>query len=223
VGFFNGFSFWNREAGALVGDPVEGRIFVLITEDGGESWRRLEGEGIPEPREGEYGFAASGTNIATFGANGIAIVSGGTAARVFLSRDRGRSWEVVETPMAFGSPSTGIFSIAFNDRGEAMAVGGDYQNDQDTRGTVAYSRDGGRSWTLSQEPNDVGFRSGVAWRDHPELPLWVAVGTSGSSYSSDGGRSWVTFDSLAYNAVAFAGGVGWTAGPQGRVARMVIR
>jgi hypothetical protein len=53
--------------------------------------------------------------------------------------------------------------------------------------------------------------------------MWVAVGTSGSSYSLDEGTSWVTFDAEPFNVVAFAGSVGWAAGPNGRVARFSVK
>jgi photosystem II stability/assembly factor-like uncharacterized protein len=222
-GFFDGMAFWDRENGAVVGDPIDGTLFLLVTTDGGESWERMTGGQIPEVLEGEYGFAASGTGITTFGESGLAVVSGGPVARVFRTQDRGRSWDVLPTPMAAGNASSGIFSIAFRDLDSAIVVGGDYQNPDETAGTVALSTDGGMSWTSAQEPHGVGFSSGVAWREDPLRPMWVAVGTSGSSYSLDGGRSWVTFDSEPYNVVAFAGSVGWAAGPDGRVARLSVK
>jgi photosystem II stability/assembly factor-like uncharacterized protein len=220
--FYNGFAFWSSEAGALVGDPLDGRLFLLLTEDGGETWERPEGSGLPVFRSGEYGFAASGTNIVTIGREGLAVVSGGSAARVFLSQDRGRSWEVIQTPMVAGSPSSGIFSIAFRSPLDAVMVGGDYQEDRRAGGNIARSGDGGRRWTLAAEPHGVGYRSCVAWREDVLRPMWVAVGTSGSSYSEDGGRSWVTIDTAAFNTVAFAGPVGWAVGPEGRVARLRV-
>ncbi len=220
--FFNGFAFWDSRAGALVGDPLDGRMFLLLTEDGGRTWERPTGDRLPAFEPGEYGFAASGTNIATFGRDGLAVVSGGSAARVFLSQDRGLSWEVVSTPITAGVPSSGIFSIAFRSRSAALVVGGDYQEDRRTGGNIAFSHDGGRTWTLAREPHGVGYRSGVAWREDDLHPMWVAVGTSGSSLSMDGGRRWVTFDTTAYNAVAFAGPVGWAVGPEGRVARLRV-
>lgn len=222
-GFFNGMAFWDRENGMVVGDPVDETLFLLVTTDGGKSWERLKGGQIPEVLEGEYGFAASGTNITTFGDGGLAIASGGPVARVFRTPDRGSRWDALDTPMAAGNSSSGIFSIAFRDINTAIVVGGDYQNPDETAGTVALSTDGGMTWTSAPRPHGVGFRSGVAWREDPLRPMWVAVGTSGSSYSLDGGRSWVTFDGEAYNAVAFAGSVGWAAGPDGRVSRLSVK
>jgi photosystem II stability/assembly factor-like uncharacterized protein len=222
AGFFNGMAFWDQQHGVVVGDPVDGGLFLLSTSDGGESWARLSGPQIPSVMEGEFGFAASGTNITTFGQDGLAVVSGGPVARVFLSTDRGESWEVSTTPMASGNASSGIFSIAFQNSTSAVAVGGDYQNPDLVEGTIATSTDGGKAWTLAPEPHGIGFRSCVAWRSDPIHPMWVAVGTPGSSFSVDGGQSWVTFDAGSFNAVAFAGSSGWAAGSNGRVARLRV-
>jgi photosystem II stability/assembly factor-like uncharacterized protein len=223
AGFFNGMAFWDSEHGMVVGDPVDGDLFLLATSDGGQGWERVSGNQHPRVMEGEYGFAASGTNIATFGEQGLVVASGGPVARVFRTPDRGKSWEVVTTPMASGNESSGIFSIAYRDPLHAMTAGGDYQNDEETSGTLARSADGGLTWTLVDGTPGVGFRSAVAWRNSAELPMWVAVGTSGSSYSIDDGLSWTTFEMEPYNAVAFGGSRGWAAGPQGRVARLLIR
>ncbi|NNM04779.1 MAG: glycosyl hydrolase, partial [Gemmatimonadetes bacterium] len=214
-GFFNGMTFWDRNNGMVVGDPVDGSLFLLATNDGGENWQRLEGEHIPRVFEGEYGFAASGTNIAAFGESGLAVVSGGPVARVFISPDRGESWRVTEVPMASGNASSGIFSIGFGVDGAVVLVGGDYQDPERTLGTVAFSANGGVDWALVPEPSPVGFRSCVAWNDDSRWPMWVAVGTSGSSFSMDGGGSWVNFDDGPFNVVAFSGPMGWAAGPDG--------
>jgi hypothetical protein len=173
--------------------------------------------------EGEYGFAASGTNVATFGDQGLAVVSGGSNARIFRSTDRGRTWRVSDAPLAQGSASTGGFSVAFGGAEQAMLAGGDYQAPERTVGTLAYSDDSGLSWTPVPESHGVGFRSGAAWSVTGHGPLWVVVGTSGSSFSVDGGKGWITFDHEPFNAVAFAGAVGWAAGPEGSVARLVVR
>jgi photosystem II stability/assembly factor-like uncharacterized protein len=222
-GFFNGFAFWDHDHGILVGDPVDGSLFLLMTADGGARWNRLSGPDLPSVTEGEYGFAASGTNVAVFGSEGVAVASGGSVARVFRSEDRGVSWKVAQTPMTSGEPTKGIFSIAFGPPGEAMVVGGDYQRPELTLGTVARSSDGGLTWALAPGDDAVGFRSGVAHLPHPDRSLWVTVGTPGSSYSTDGGRTWIDFDTEPFNAVAFATTTGWAAGPEGTVARLGFR
>ena len=102
---------------------------------------------MPPALPGEGAFAASGTCLVV-GADGHAWFGTGGAkvARVFRSTDRGRTWTVAETPLRAGSPSAGIFSLAFWDADHGVAVGGDYKQPEEAGGTVARSSDGGRTW-----------------------------------------------------------------------------
>jgi hypothetical protein len=78
-------------------------------------WTRLS-NALPTALPNEGAFAASGTNIALFGKTHAWIGTGAAAkARVLRTADRGRTWQVADTPLAAGS-STGIFSIAFRDK-----------------------------------------------------------------------------------------------------------
>jgi len=36
-GFFDGMAFWDEKNGVLFGDPVDGRLFIMTTTDGGET------------------------------------------------------------------------------------------------------------------------------------------------------------------------------------------
>ena len=50
--------------------------------------------GMPAAVDGEFGFAASGTCLVTAGGRDVWLASGGSASRVFHSRDRGHTWTV---------------------------------------------------------------------------------------------------------------------------------
>ena len=63
--FFDGFDFWDEKNGILISDAIDDKLYLLATEDGGESWNRVGAETLPPLEEGEYGFAASGTGIFT--------------------------------------------------------------------------------------------------------------------------------------------------------------
>lgn len=107
--FFDGFDFWDENTGILISDPIDEKLYLLKTEDGGEHWERAGTETLPALEKGEYGFAASGTGIFTYGNQKVWIATGGANARVFYSPDQGENWEVFKTPMINGKPSTGSF------------------------------------------------------------------------------------------------------------------
>jgi photosystem II stability/assembly factor-like uncharacterized protein len=219
--FYDSFAFWDRKHGIAMSDSVEGRFPLLITEDG-ETWKPLVPEVMPPALPEEGGFAASGTCIAVSGKHDVWFATGGPAARVFHSADRGRRWEVVTTPILSGAPSQGIFSIAFQDTRHGVIVGGDYSAPQVAQRTAAVTQDGGKNWTLAEKA-PLGFRSAVAFLPAAGAKLWVTVGTGGSDYSRDGGRTWLPFDTGNYNATSFAGPhTGWAVGPKGRIAHFTL-
>jgi photosystem II stability/assembly factor-like uncharacterized protein len=80
----------------------------------------------------------------------IWFATGGNVARVFRSSDRGRTWQVFDTPIVHGADSEGIFSIAFRDASHGVIAGGDYKHPDQDGPNLAFTSDGGKSWTLSQ-------------------------------------------------------------------------
>jgi photosystem II stability/assembly factor-like uncharacterized protein len=196
-------------------DPVDGKFVLLATTDG-EHWKELPGDNMPSALPAEGAFAASGTCLSVRGAD-IYFATGGPAARLFHSPDVGRTWSVVETPVAHGNASSGIFSIAVT--GNAIvAVGGDYKDANRSDGAAAYSVDDGKSWKrAAQQPG--GYRSAVAWIEHDAV---VAVGPNGEDVSEDRGVHWEHSDTLDLNAFAVVGyPEGWAVGPTGAVVRVI--
>ena len=110
--FYDAMAFWDAKEGIAMGDPTEGFLSVIITRDGGNTWEKVDGKNLPPTADGEAAFAASNSNIALYGDHAW-IVSGGKKARVFHSPDRGRTWEVFNTPIIAGEQMTGIFSCDF--------------------------------------------------------------------------------------------------------------
>jgi photosystem II stability/assembly factor-like uncharacterized protein len=216
--FYDGFAFWDRKHGLAMSDSVDGRFLLLATNDG-ETWQPLTPATLPPALPNEGGFAASGTCIAVAGKSDAWFVTGGPAARVFHSSDQGNHWTVVNSPLVSGAPPQGIFSVAFVTDGTGVIVGGDYQQAHVGGKNVAYSSDGGKTWTLADR-SPAGYRSAVAFVPGTSPLLWVTVGTSGSDYSHDGGKTWLPLDTGNYNAVSFCrSGAGWAVGPQGRISR----
>lgn len=221
-GFFNGFAFWDEHNGILVGDPVHGQLFVMLTADGGNAWQPLPAASAPAVVQGEYGFAASGTNLAVHGKNHVWIATGGAIARVFHSSDRGKTWNVAVTPIVSGNASSGIFSIAFRDENHGVIVGGNYQEPNAAQANAALTTDGGKTWELIKNLTSMEYRSCVAYLTPS---LLVAAGPSGSDYSNDGGLTWARFSAEGFHTMSFAASanIGWAAGAEGRIGKLVFK
>lgn len=221
--FLDAIVFRNDSMGYALGDPMGGRFVILVTRDGGESWREAPDASRPAAVEGEAAFAASGTSLALSGPRAW-LGTGGTVARVFRSNDAGATWTPHDAAIPPKAGSGGVFSVAFADAMHGVSVGGDYQTPDSSQGTAAMSSDGGITWSPSTRP-PRGFRSGVAMRriDSDHL-LAIAVGTNGTDISRDGGRNWTPLDATGFNAVQFApSGVAFAVGARGRIARIPIR
>jgi photosystem II stability/assembly factor-like uncharacterized protein len=152
---------------------------LLLTEDG-QAWHQLPPANLPPAIEGEGAFAASNTCIAILPWNSkrkgttssraagaredempstpegtgpdsnIWFGTGGKVARVFHSPDRGQTWQVTDTPILHGPDSAGIFSIAFRDATHGVIAGGDHKHPNQDGPNLAFTQDGGATWTLSK-------------------------------------------------------------------------
>lgn len=213
--FLDAMSFWDAEHGLVFGDSIDDKFDILTTSNGGKNWTRLATEKLPAALNGEGAFAASGTNIAVFGKNHAWIGTGaGAKARVLRTTDRGRTWQVADTPLAAGQ-STGIFSIAFRDTKHGVIVGGDYTKEREAVNNLAFTTDGGVTWTLAQ--GLTGFRSVVAYV--PGTKTIVAIGPAGSDYSMDDGKTWKPIEGPGFDTFSFVRGkkIGWGAGAKGTI------
>ena len=214
--FYDSIAFWDAANGLVISDPVDSRFIMLRTTDGGASWNEIAKEKIPPAIAGEACFAASGTCLTVGGLKNAWFASGGGAARVFRSTDRGDSWSVVTTPVLSDGDSSGIFSIAFRDAMNGLIVGGDYKKEGEARLNVARTTDGGRSWVTVQ--GLTGYRSCVAYLPGKRGEV-IAVGPSGTDYSTDDGMSWRRMSDDGFHSVSFAKiGAGFGVGEKGRVA-----
>ena len=155
-GFFDSMVFWDSKHGVVLGDPIAddaGKLAfeILLTTDG-QTWQAVSSAKLPAAMAGEGAFAASNTCIALLPGGSdskLWFATGGKAARVFHSADRGRTWEVFDTPLVHGAESTGIFSIAFRDALHGVIAGGDYKHPNDDGPNLAFTEDGGKTWKLS--------------------------------------------------------------------------
>ncbi len=219
--FYDAMAFWNDNEGLAMGDPTDGCISIIITRNGGKSWSKIDCENLPAAAEGEAAFAASNSNIAIEGDKAW-ILTGGVKSRVLFSPDKGKSWEVFETPLLQGEPTTGGYSMDFYDEKYGIIVGGDYTNPEGNTGNKAITTDGGRTWKLIAEGNNPAYKSSVRYVPNSQAKQIVATGFNGIDYSKDGGKSWENISNEGFYTLRFANdSVAYAAG-KGRVARLVF-
>jgi photosystem II stability/assembly factor-like uncharacterized protein len=187
--FYDSMQFWNEKEGIAIGDPIEGSFSVITTRDGGVSWQKMPSDRLPHLEDGEAAFAASNTNIVIKG-NSSWLVSGGKKARVFHSRNKGKSWSVVETPIVQGKQMTGIFTADFYNSSVGFISGGNYEVLNQNFDNKAVTHDGGKTWKLVAQNQGFGYASCVQYIPNSHGKGLISVGASGIYYSEDGGSSW---------------------------------
>ena len=157
-GFFDSMVFWDPKHGVVLGDPISddtGKLkFELLETEDGQTWNPIPSVQLLEASTGEGAFAASNTCLAIVPNAGaldqnLWFATGGAVARVFHSPDRGKTWQVVDTPILHGPDSAGIFSIAFRDPLHGVIAGGDYKRPKQDGPDLAFTDDGGKTWTLA--------------------------------------------------------------------------
>jgi photosystem II stability/assembly factor-like uncharacterized protein len=213
AGFWDGLLFLDRQRGVLYGDPVQAagrtdhvRFGLLVTHDRGKTWS--SGAEL-QPLPGESAFAASNSALT---ASGGWVWLGTSKARVLRTRDL-ITWQSAQTPLASGSDSSGVFSLAFRDQMHGIAVGGDFRRPNDATGTAAFTSDGGEHWRAAGKPPH-GYRSAVAWDAGEQA--WITVGSNGSDISYDDGNTWQWLDSGNWNALSLP----WAVGPKGQIGKL---
>jgi photosystem II stability/assembly factor-like uncharacterized protein len=216
--FFDGMDFWDNQNGIAFSDPINNQLYVIETKDSGDSWQELQSTNLPKTLKGEAGFAASGTGIVCVGDSTVYIgTGGGEISRVFISKNRGKDWEVVNTPMRSGEAS-GIYSMVFIDELNGVAVGGNYLDSASTEGNCAITSDGGKTWQLPKTP-PTGYRSCVAYNGNGVL---ICTGRNGIDVSYDNGLNWTHISDDAYYSCVLNKSTGWLTGRAGKMAKIEI-
>lgn len=230
--FFDGMDFWDDgERGLAFSDPINGKLFIVHTADGGASWSEVDPAGIPAALKDEAGFAGSGTGIVTLG-EGIAMIGlGGQTpqdyARIFMSNDYGRTWSL-RFATILSSASAGIFSLAASEGLRVVAVGGDYLEPDGTESVLMVTRAGpGFRWRSSELAGPSGYRSVVAFI--PGTEGCIAAGPNGMDVSEYLGFAWERFSDTGFHSLSFGErrkgrpAVGWLVGSEGRIARIILK
>ncbi len=217
--FFDGMDFNEQGIGFAFGDPINGKMQLLKSDDFGKSWITITPENQPELLENEAGFAASGTGIIVSD-KAIKIATGGGAkSRILVSEIENLDWKYYDTPIASGD-GTGIFSMSFMDELNGVIVGGNYIDSTNATSNCAITKDGGQTWTLISNKNPRGYRSCVAANQSgSEL---ITSGRTGVEYSLDNGKSWLALSDQGYYSVTIHESAGWAVGRYGKMAKIEL-
>ena len=187
--------------------------------------------GASAPRKPEEKEGASATEEID---SNIWFATGGKAARVFHSPDRGLTWQVFNTPITHGPDSAGIFSIAFRDPLHGAIAGGDYKHPEQDGPNLAFTSDGGKTWTVSQI-FPQSYYSAVAYDRKPLDPaaeslddnrahirLFIVSGKSIYDFRPPSDPTRISpprKSAIEFNAIsAYPGGGALFVGPKGSIA-----
>jgi photosystem II stability/assembly factor-like uncharacterized protein len=183
--FFDGVDFWDKNQGVIYGDPIDGRMLLVKTIDGGKTWQEFPDVQRPLLKEGEASFAASGTGIRCYDKSLLMISTGGKVSRLYSTTNFGKKWNVQSPPVIQGESSTGIFSFAFRNN-SGILVGGDYLKDSLRDQHVLLNKNAGNSWTAPAAPTR-GYRECVEFISDQ---IVMATGPTGTDVSYNAGMDW---------------------------------
>ena len=220
--FYDSMIFWNNEEGIAMGDPTAACLSIIITRDGGENWQKLDCDLLPEAAAGEAAFAASNSNIAVYGDHAW-IITGGMKSRVLHTADKGKSWEIFETPLVQGTATTGGYSIAFYDENLGFVIGGDYANPDDNTATKALTLDGGKTWELVANNQNPDYRSCVQFVPKGLGNELVAVGIKGIDYTANQGKTWKHLSDEGFYTLRFLNDSTAYAAGSNRIAKLSFK
>lgn len=220
--FYDAMHFFPDGKSAIaVGDPTEDCPSIIITSDGGNTWCKIACKELPRFEDGEAFFAASNTNIKVLG-NTVWIVSGGKKARVLKSLDKGKTWEVYDTPIVQGNGPQGIYSVDFYDELNGIVIGGDYTNPEANKANKAITKDGGKTWIIVADNQEPGYKSCVQYIPSTEGKEVIAVGKTGISFSNDGGVHWKKISDESFYTIQFVDKhMAWLAGHE-KVGKLIL-
>ena len=139
------------------------------------------------------------------------------------SPDKGKTWEVFNTPIIQGMETTGMYSIDFYDEFNGFAIGGDYTKPEHNKANKMLTKDGGRTWNLVAIGKEPGYRSCVQFIPNRKGKELVAVGFKGIDYSNDYGYTWKQLSEEGFYTIRFLNdSIAYAAG-KGRISKLTFK
>jgi photosystem II stability/assembly factor-like uncharacterized protein len=212
--FLDAMEWWNPQSGIVIGDPINGSMFVARTFDEGATWQTPPTQNLPKLVEGEACFASSGTNVRSFGTKEAVFITGGQQSKFY------RKNKIIALPMLQGEESTGANSIAIHaKRKNIIIVGGDFNKKDSVAGNCALSKNGGKSF-YKPNTSPTGYRSCVEYIGKQKA---ITCGLNGVDISNDHGNNWTNIATSGFHVVRKAkeGSAVYLAGSGGRIAKLI--
>jgi photosystem II stability/assembly factor-like uncharacterized protein len=195
--FLDAINFSDVNNGTVIGDPIDGKLFILTTNNKGASWVKMSNDYFKSDLiNGEAFFASSNSNLIHIGKE-LLFVTGGLSSRLW------KNGVAEALPLLQGTSSTGANSIAISPNGKNIViVGGDFANDKlATQNIVGYQKSLSNkqiNWEPLTLANPNGYKSCVEFIDNKRL---ITCGTSGVDLSKDKGASWKKISELSFHIV----------------------
>jgi photosystem II stability/assembly factor-like uncharacterized protein len=150
---------FDANEGVAVGDPTLGYFEIQRTENGGETWNRVDSDSIPAILPGEMAavnvFSVIGDII--WFPSLIADGNGTYSARCFKSVDRGKHWTV--SPIFAENLSWIAMDFSTSQKG---IVFDQYPTIDGSKKPIYRTSDGGDNWTLDSLSIDLDAYTGVS-------------------------------------------------------------
>lgn len=204
--FLDAIHFKDDYNGTIIGDPIDGVIFMLTTNNRGEHWAKVPTTNFTSTlKNGEAFFASSNSNLVQVGLNQL-LVTGGLTSRLWING------VAKDMPIIQGTNSTGANSIAVSPNHQKLIiVGGDFTQDKKSDANIV-------GYTLLLEPKSDykhltqkklllqplklaspnGYKSSVEFINNR---LIITCGTSGVDISTNSGKSWQKISDVSFHVV----------------------
>jgi len=204
--FLDAIHFKDSKNGIVIGDPIDGVVFMLTSNNKGESWSKVPKSYFSSNlHNGEAFFASSNSNLVHVG-NAYFMVTGGLKSRIW------NNGGATDLPLLQGTSSTGANSIAVSPNQQKLViVGGDFTQDKlSDNNIIGYQlflepksdqKYLTKKRTILQplilgSPN--GYKSCVEFINNQII---LTSGTSGVDISEDGGKQWNKITDASFHVI----------------------